>query len=202
MNGNIPANKENSAIAKKANNLDNSSNNKSSAPRTGGGGRMSEYKKQLLEKQKLKKTYGVSEEQFRRFFKKALTFKNEPTGDILLRLLELRADNVVYRLKMALSRKHARQMIVHGHFKLNGKKIKTPSIILSQGDVIELAEGSKSKSSFLDTAVDKRLNIGIKVPEWLDLAKENYKGSILRLPERVDISTRSETHLIVELYSK
>lgn len=167
-----------------------------------GPSRGSEYKKQLVEKQKLKQTYGMAEKQFKRFFRLAQVDKSGTTGDNLLTLLELRLDNVIYRLKMALSRKHARQMIVHGHFTVNGKKVKSPSLFVKRGDVVALSPISQGKQEFLDFGVNKRLNIGIKVPDWLELNKADLSGSVVRKPTRADISTRAEMHYIVEMYSK
>lgn len=160
------------------------------------------YKKQLEEKQKVKKFYGVSEEQFRRFFSMASRGKSGATGENLLCLLERRIDNVLYRLKLASSRKQARQMVVHGHIAINGKKIKTPSLLVKLGDKISFAQKSLEKEDFVKTAVEKRLNIGIKVPEWLELKKTEKQGVISRLPLRADVHIQAEEHLIVELYSK
>jgi small subunit ribosomal protein S4 len=103
---------------------------------------------------------------------------------------------------MATSRPQARQMVAHGHVLVNGKRVSIPSYVASPGDEIALAERTKSRESFLKTVVEKRLNIGIKVPDWLELNKQDYKGVILRNPERVEIKTPIEEHLIVELYSK
>lgn len=163
--------------------------------------KMSEYGKQLLEKQKVKHMYGVLEKQFRRFFKIAIR-QQGVTGHNLLSLLERRLDNVVYRLKMAVSRSQARQIVVHGHVLVNGKKVHTPSYLVSVGDVVTLHDATQKKDKFLESVVDKRLNIGIKVPEWLELDKVARKGSVLRVPVRTDVQAPIEEHLIVELYSK
>lgn len=161
----------------------------------------SEYGKQLLEKQKVKHIYGVMEKQFRRFF--ALATKSKvATGAELLSLLERRLDNVVYRLKLAVSRAQARQMIVHGHILVNGKKVYSPSYLTHVDEVISLAENVSQKTQFLEQVVEKRLKVGIKVPEWLELNKQERKGRVLRLPVRSDVQDRIEEHLIVELYSK
>lgn len=165
------------------------------------GRKLSEYGKQLEEKQKVKHLYGVLEKQFRRFFKMAVRHKGA-TGDILLSLLEQRLDNVLYRLKLATTRRQARQIIVHGHVMVNGKKVCSPSFLVSVDDEISLAPNVKDKKVFLENVVDKRLNIGIKVPEWLELDKSNRKGRVLRKPVRSDVQTPIEEHLIVELYSK
>jgi small subunit ribosomal protein S4 len=166
-----------------------------------GAKKLSEYGKQLQEKQKVKMLYGLLERQFRRFFEKASKAKGA-TGENLLSLLECRLDNVLFRLKMAFSRSQARQMIVHGHVNVNGKRVKSPSFIIKESDVITLASGTEKKTQFLSLVVDKRMNIGIKVPEWLELDKKERKGTVLRLPVRSDVSVQIEEHLIVELYSK
>jgi len=167
-----------------------------------GGKRASEYKRQLVEKQKLKKrVYKMRERQFKRFFGLATAAKTGETGDNLLIFLERRLDNVVFRLKMSLSRLHARQMIVHGHFLLNGKHVKSPSLLVSPGDVITLTERAKTAEG-LKAAFEKRMNSGVRVPEWLELDAEGFKGAVLKTPTRTDIPTKCETSLIVEFYSK
>jgi len=163
--------------------------------------KLSEYGKQLQEKQKVKILYGVREKQFRRFFDTAIK-KAGATGDVLLSMLERRLDNVIYRLKLANSRKQARQIIVHGHVLVNGRKVYSPSYLVSVNDEISLAQNVIEKKGFLEQVIDKRLNIGIKVPEWLELNKKDRKGLVLRDPARSDIKAPIEEHLIVELYSK
>ena len=163
--------------------------------------RVSEYGKQLEEKQKVKRMYGVREKQFKRFFGIATSTEGAP-GENLLNLLEKRLDNVVYRLKMATTRSQSRQMIVHGLVKVNGKKVTSPSYFIQINDVISLSDRALSKSSFLEQVVDKRMNIGIKVPEWLELIKSDRSGKVLRHPSRSDLQVPIEEHLIVELYSK
>ena len=165
------------------------------------GRKLSEYGKQLEEKQKVKRMYGVLEKQFRRFFRNAVQLKGA-TGEILLSLLERRLDNVLYRLKLATTRRQARQIIVHGHVLVNGKKVYSPSFLVSIDDEISLAPNVLDKKVFVEQVIDKRLNIGIKVPEWLELDKGNRKGHVLRLPVRSDVQAPIEEHLIVELYSK
>lgn len=163
--------------------------------------RTSEYGRQLQEKQKVKEMYGVLEKQFKRFF--ALATKSKvATGAELLTLLERRLDNIVYRLKMAVTRTQARQIIVHGHVLVNGKKVYSPSYLVKVGDEISLAPNVADKAAFLNQVIDKRLKMGIKVPEWLELNKQDRKGRILRYPVRADIQVPIEEHLIVELYSK
>ena len=166
-----------------------------------GFGKVTEYGKQLREKQKVKLLYGVREKQFRRFFSIAVSSPGV-TGENLLSSLERRLDNVLFRLKMASSRVQARQMIVHGHVLVNGKKVKSPSYIAQQGDVITPTERALKKTGFVENVIGKRLAIAIKVPQWLELNKDQYKGVVLNNPQRVDIKVPIEEHLIVELYSK
>ena len=166
-----------------------------------GGKKLSEYGKQLREKQKVKIMYGVRERQFRRFFDLASKQKGV-TGEILLSLLERRLDNVLFRLKMAFSRDQARQMIVHGHVLVNGGRVGSPSYIAKEQDVISLSQQTLGSKEFLQNVIDKRLAMGIKTPEWLELQKDERKGVVLRLPIRSDVTVPIEEHLIVELYSK
>ncbi len=160
----------------------------------------SSYGRQLEEKQKVKLMYGVLEKQFRRFFQMAVKSQDAP-GERLLSLLERRLDNVIFRLKLAVSRAQARQNIVHGHIMVNGKKVSSPSYLVAVGDKISLAPQMQAKTAFLEQAIDKRLNMGIKVPDWVELNKQERKGTILRLPMRADIQAPIQEHLIVELYS-
>ena len=171
------------------------------APRSEPSRKLSEYGKQLQEKQKVKLMYGVLEKQFRRFFALANKQQGAP-GENLLRLLERRLDNVLYRLKLAVTRKQARQVVVHGHVLVNGARVYSPSFLVNVGDVVTLVESVEKKEKFLEQVIDKRLNIGIKVPEWLELDKKARKGSVLRFPVRTDVQAPIEEHLIVELYSK
>lgn len=163
--------------------------------------KLSEYGRQLEEKQKVKEMYGMREKQFKRFFKIAHKME-EATGEMLLSLLERRLDNVLYRLKLSTTRTQARQIIVHGHILVNGKKVYSPSFLVSVNDTISLAPNVAEKKEFLENVIDKRLNIGIKVPEWLELNKKERSGKMLRNPVRLDIQAPIEEHLIVELYSK
>ncbi len=157
--------------------------------------KISEYGTQLREKQKTKRFYGVLEKQFRNTFEKAERMQGK-TGENLLKLLELRFDNVVYRMGFAQSRAQARQLVTHAHFTLNGKKANIPSMILKAGDEIAVAEGSK-KSVVFEKVADHT------VPAWLSVDAEALKGKIATAPERadVDLVDLKET-LIVELYSK
>lgn len=163
--------------------------------------KLSEYGKQLQEKQKVKRLYGVAEAQFKRFFKMAAQSETA-TGEGLLTLLERRLDNVLYRLKLASTRPQARQAIVHGLVIVNGKKVSSPSYLVDIQDVIGYKPAVAEKKAFLESAVDKRLNTQVKVPDWVELSKNDRVGKILRLPVRSDIQTPIEEHLIVELYSK
>jgi small subunit ribosomal protein S4 len=169
--------------------------------RPAGTKKISEYGKQLLEKQKLKRIYGLRERQFHTFFVRASKLKGV-RGENLLSLLERRLDNVLYRLKMALSRDQARQMIVHGHVTMNGIRVSSPSCVVSVNDEIALALGTQTKENFLKNVVDKRMSIGIKVPDWLELNKNERKGVVVRLPIRADVTLPVAEHLVVELYSK
>jgi small subunit ribosomal protein S4 len=164
--------------------------------------KQSEYGKQLSEKQKIKEMYGLREKQFRRFFGIAINSREGVPGENLLSLLERRLDNTVYRLKLATSRTQARQMIVHGHVMVNGKKVYSPSFLVAVNNEVSLDPKVLTKTVFLEQVVDKRLNIGIKVPEWLELNKNDRKGRVLRNPVRSDIQAPIEEHLVVELYSK
>ena len=164
--------------------------------------KQSEYGKQLSEKQKVKEMYGLREKQFRRFFGIAIKSREGVPGENLLSLLERRLDNTVYRLKLATSRTQARQMVTHGHVMINGRKVYSPSCLVAVNDVVSLDPKVLEKKVFLEQVVDKRLNIGIKVPEWLELDKKDRKGRVLRNPVRSDIQAPIEEHLIVELYSK
>ncbi len=163
--------------------------------------KLSEYGRQLAEKQKVKELYGLRERQFRRFF--GIAAKSErASGEILLSMLERRLDNVLYRLKLASSRPQSRQMVVHGHVLVNGHKVYSPSYLVKIGDSIELAPISVQKEKFITQVVEKRLSTAARVPEWLELDKKARKGQVLRYPARADIQTPIEETLIVELYSK
>ncbi len=162
----------------------------------------SEYGKQLEEKQKVRNEYGMRERQFKRFFTMAIQSREGTPGENLLSLLERRLDNTLYRLKMVTTRVQARQIIVHGHVLVNNKKVYSPSYLVSVNDEVALASAALNKPVFLEQVVDKRMKIGIKVPEWLELDKKDRKGRVLRNPVRADIQTPIEEHLIVELYSK
>jgi small subunit ribosomal protein S4 len=161
----------------------------------------SEYGKQLYEKQRVKELYGMREKQFRRFFDLAVRAQGSP-GENLLSFLERRLDNVVYRLKMATSRKQARQIVVHGHVCVNGRRVSAPSYFVKENDTVTFMDNVSNKKAFVESVIEKRMKVAIKVPEWLELDKDKYLGRVLRNPVRNDIQTPIEEHLIVELYSK
>lgn len=158
--------------------------------------KISGYGVQLREKQKVKRYYGLIESQFRRTYDRAERMQGK-AGENLLQLLELRFDNVVYRMGMAASRKEARQLVAHGHFRLNGKKADIPSMTLKMGDKIEVRERSKSSAKFKEfTEKD------YTAPQWLSIDAEKMTGTITALPARDDIDLPIEEHLIIELYSR
>lgn len=159
----------------------------------------SNYKVQLREKQKVKRFYGVGEKQFRLFFQKA-SQKKGITGTNLLRMLEMRLDNIVYRMNFAASRAHARQLIRHGHIIVNGKKVSIPSFILKVEDQISFKEKSL-KGDNIKSMLEEVKGL-VDVPEWLIVDPEKTVGKVNSLPNREDISLAVEEHLIVELYSK
>lgn len=163
--------------------------------------RTSEYGKQLQEKQKLKQMYGMREKQFRRFYAQANRMPGVP-GDNLLSLLERRLDSVLFRLKLAVTCTQARQMIVHGHVMVNNHRVTSPSYLVAIGDVVSLHQAVLQKAAFLAQVVDKKLNIAIKVPEWLELTKQSRTGKVLRYPVRTDIQFPVEENMIVAFYSK
>jgi small subunit ribosomal protein S4 len=160
--------------------------------------KFSDYGAQLREKQKVKRLYGLLENQFRNTFKEADRQKGI-TGEVLLTLLERRLDNTVYRLGFANSRNEARQFVRHNHFMVNQAKVNIPSFLVKPGDVIELREKSKKVVHILE-ALEGVARRG--VPQWLELDKEQMKGSVKALPTREDITIPIQEKLIVELYSK
>lgn len=156
------------------------------------------YGIQLREKQKVKRIYGVMERQFRNYFTKAAR-RRGITGELLLQALELRLDNVVYRLGFATSRAQARQFVRHGHIAVNGRRVNIPSFQVSRGDDIEVKAKSQ-KNVLIQGALQDVAGRG--VPQWLNLQAEEFKGQVLELPRREDVNIPIEEQLIVELYSK
>jgi small subunit ribosomal protein S4 len=156
------------------------------------------YAIQLREKQKLKRYYGMSEEQFRLFFKRAESQRGV-TGENLLSMLERRLDNVVTVLGFASSRTHARQLITHGHFLVNDHKVDIPSFLVKAGDVVGF-KGKSAKSEDMKALVAS--NRTKALPGWVEVDWEGMKGRVLSLPQRADITIPVEEHLVVELYSK
>jgi small subunit ribosomal protein S4 len=160
-------------------------------------GKLTQFGIQLREKQKAKRIYGVVESQFRGYFHDAEREKGV-TGENLLRFLELRLDNVVHRLGFAASRRESRQMVAHGHFQVNGRKVTVPSFLVAVGDVVQLRPNSK-----LAARVDDNLNGGRgQVPQWLTVDPNEKRGTVRSLPLREDIQIPVSEQLIVELYSK
>ncbi len=160
--------------------------------------KLSEYGVQLREKQKARRYYGVLESQFAEYFEMA-TKRKGMTGENLLAILESRLDNVVYRLGFAMSRAEARQLVRHGHFTVNGKKVNIPSYLVSVGETIELKESSRSLDKFKGSL---EANGSRVVPKWLDMDKTHNVAKVVAVPAREDIDLPIEEHLIVELYSK
>lgn len=160
--------------------------------------KFSEYSVQLREKQKLRRMYGVLEGQFRRYFKMA-DRSRAVTGEALLQLLERRLDNIVYRLGFSTSRSEARQLVRHGHFLVNGKKVDVPSYLVGQGDVVGVREKSR-KVTRIQEAMELATRRG--VPEWLELTPEQFAGSVKSLPTREELTMPINEKLVVELYSK
>ena len=160
--------------------------------------KLKEYGMQLREKQKAKRIYGVPEKQFRTYFEKAVKTEGQ-AGENLLTLLECRLDNAVYKMGMAENRHDARQLVLHGHFTLNGKKVTIPSIIVKVGDVIAVKEASRSSAKIkgLIEALESKT-----APKWIELDKTNVSAKIVAKPARDDVEFPFEEHLIVELYSK
>ncbi|MBO7739829.1 MAG: 30S ribosomal protein S4 [Oscillospiraceae bacterium] len=160
--------------------------------------KLSEYGMQLREKQKLKFVYGVLENQFAHYYEMATKMEGI-TGVNLLKLLECRLDNVVYRMGMAKTRKEARQLVRHNHFRLNGKKANIPSILVKVGDVITVNETSRSSEKFKSLVELMQTRIG---PKWLEVDKENAVAKVVAQFEREDLDFPVEEQLVVELYSK
>ncbi|MBI5661610.1 MULTISPECIES: 30S ribosomal protein S4 [Ignavibacterium] len=159
--------------------------------------KISEYGVQLREKQKIKRIYGLLETQFRNYFEKAIKQKGK-TGENLVKLLERRLDNVVYRIGFASSRKQARQLIKHRHFMVNNQLVDIPSYLLNPGDVIQV----KDKSKKLDAIHNSLKRVKDNTYNWLTVDKASLSGTFVQIPERVDIPLNANEQLVVELYSK
>lgn len=193
-----------SPIAKKCRTFDVSPavmgyGNKKSNRNPGGNRRkkVSEYGAQLKEKQKVKFVYGVQEKQFHKYFLKATNMKGV-TGDNMLKLLELRLDNVVYRLGLAKTRRMARQIVVHGHIRVNGQKVDIPSYSVKVGDVITL----RQRSAEMDMFKSLREGTGMMTPKWLTFDAQNLTGTVAAMPAREDIDLQVQENMIVEYYSR
>lgn len=158
----------------------------------------SEYAMQLTEKQKVKFVYGMQEKQFHSYYEKATRAEGN-TGEVLLSMLERRLDNVVYRLGYAATRREARQLVNHGHFTVNGKRVDIPSYLVRVGDVVAVAESSCSKPRFKKM---KENDAFVAAPKWLDRDKNTLQGKVAAIPTKEDIDFEIAEHLIVELYSK
>lgn len=162
------------------------------------GRKISDYGIQLREKQKVKRMYGVTEKQFRLFFQRAHRQKGI-SGTNLLVLLERRLDNLVYRTGFVNSRTQGRHFVRHNHFTVNGKKVNIPSYLVKPGDVVEVREKSRSVQAISD-ALDAVVRRG--VPQWIELEKDAFKGTVKALPVREDLTMPIQEQLIVELYTK
>ena len=160
--------------------------------------KVSEYGLQLKEKQKAKFIYGVMEKQFRGYYDKAKKMQGV-TGENLLKLLERRIDNVVFRLGLASTRRQARQIVRHGHILVNGKRLDIPSALVYEGDVITVSEKSRSNAFFKELAENYNT---LSVPAWLEADKSNLSGKVTRYPNREEIDVPVSEQAIVELYSK
>jgi len=161
-------------------------------------GKLSDYAVQLREKQKVRNIYGIFERQFRKYFHIAER-KKGVTGEVLLQSLERRLDNVVHRTGFASNRRSARQLISHGHFLVNGRKVNVPSFLVHTGDVIEVKEKSR-EIPIIKESIAKGEQRG--VPAWLEVDFQNLKAKVLQIPTREEIQLPAQEQLIIELYSK
>ena len=160
--------------------------------------KFSEYAVQLREKQKVKRMYGVLEDQFRRYFEMAERSRGI-TGETLLQLLERRFDNMIYRMGFATSRSEARQLVRHGHFKVNGRKVNVPSALLKAGDVVEVRERSR-KMTRIQEALAQAEHRG--APDWVEVNRDAFTARVKVLPTRAELTMPINEKLIIELYSK
>ena len=156
------------------------------------------YGLQLREKQKVRRMYGILERQFRNYFDKAAEMKGV-TGENLLQLLERRLDNVVHRMGLGTSRAQARQVVLHGHIQVNGRKVNIPSYLVKAGDVVEVREAHRQLKNLLEA---RELTAHQLAPPWLEIDRENFRARVVSLPRREDIALPLQEQLIVELYSK
>ncbi|KAF0177723.1 MAG: small subunit ribosomal protein S4 [Nitrospirae bacterium] len=161
-------------------------------------GKLSDYGIQLREKQKVRRIYGIMERQFRLYFEEAARVKGI-TGEVLLQLLERRIDNVVYRMGFGANRRQSRQLVRHGHFQVNGRRVDIPSFLLRAGDEVQVIESSRESTVIAD-------NLAIAehrgAPEWIEFYAQELKGKFVRIPTREEIQLPVQEQLIVELYSK
>lgn len=160
--------------------------------------RVSDYSRQLREKQKTRRIYGITERQFRRYYRLALKSRGQ-TGANLLRMLERRLDNVVYRLGYASSRPQARLLVTHGHFNVNGRRTDIPSMLVREGDLIEVRDGSRKRTYFKEV---RDVAESRTVPPWLERDLTTLGGKVVQMPERTDVDASLDEQLIVEYYSR
>jgi small subunit ribosomal protein S4 len=160
--------------------------------------RLTEYGIHLREVQRAKKMYGVMQRQFRRYYDEAMRQPGN-TGDVLIQMLERRLDNVVYRLRMGASRAQARQIILHGHIRVNGKKVSIPSYLVDAGDVVEPSKKDKSLKIVKESLLGKKDQ---QIPSWLKLAEEQATGTVVTRPTAQEIQVPLETQLVVEFMSR
>jgi small subunit ribosomal protein S4 len=160
--------------------------------------RVSDYQRQLREKQKTRRIYGVSERQFRRYYRDAL-HKRGRTGETLLQTLERRLDNVVFRLGFAESRAHARVLVSHGHFNVNDRRTDIPSMVVKAGDMLSVREGSRQRNYFKEL---RELAETRTVPRWLNRNLDDLTGQVMQLPEQQDVGTALDPKMIIEFYSR
>jgi small subunit ribosomal protein S4 len=158
----------------------------------------SDYGEQLREKQKVKRIYGIAERQFRGYYHRATRMKGV-TGENLIQLLERRLDNVVYRMGFASDHAEARQLVRHGHFKINGRRVDIPSYLVRAADIIEVKDKSRKITRIIEalSGVDRR-----GLPAWIEVDKDAFRGTVKALPSRTDVTLPIREQLIVELYSK
>ncbi|KKL12558.1 hypothetical protein LCGC14_2534560 [marine sediment metagenome] len=160
--------------------------------------KLSDYAIQLREKQKVRNSYGLMEKQFRRYYDWA-SRSRDVTGDVLLRYLERRLDNVVFRMGFAANRRQARQLVSHGFFQVNGRRVNVPSFIVRAGDIVTPSEAGK-KLGVITDSMARAVHRGI--PDWVEVDSDNLTGKVMHLPAREEIAVTAQEQLIVELYSK